>query len=95
MQKLLSDPQAGAVVGHMCCFGVRVCEPARAGVRGPLVRKPTRWASSAPEVLKRVGLRCTNEGLQPSDLRWHERDKLEGPTKTSLAARYPPALRVA
>eukprot|EP00969_Alexandrium_andersonii_P145126 6417071-Alexandrium_andersonii.AAC.1 len=53
MQKLLSDPQVGTVVGHMCCFGMRVSELARAGVRCPLVRKSTRWASSAPEVLRR------------------------------------------
>eukprot|EP00969_Alexandrium_andersonii_P146480 6477689-Alexandrium_andersonii.AAC.1 len=46
---------------------MRVSEPARAGVGGQLVRKPTRWASFAPELLKRVGLWCTNEGLQPQD----------------------------
>eukprot|EP00969_Alexandrium_andersonii_P047287 2074618-Alexandrium_andersonii.AAC.1 len=74
---------------------MQVSEPASAGAGGPLVRKPTRWASSAPEVPRRVGLRCASEGLQPSDPRWHEHDKLEGSRKTSLAARYPPALCVA
>eukprot|EP00969_Alexandrium_andersonii_P239351 10566385-Alexandrium_andersonii.AAC.1 len=48
------------MVGHMCCFGARPSGPACAGVRGLLVRKPTRWASSAPEVLKRVGIRRTS-----------------------------------
>eukprot|EP00969_Alexandrium_andersonii_P164015 7248844-Alexandrium_andersonii.AAC.1 len=51
---------------------MRVSEPASAGVGGPLVRKPTRWASSAPEVLRRVGLQRANEGQQPSDPRWRE-----------------------
>eukprot|EP00969_Alexandrium_andersonii_P078223 3449512-Alexandrium_andersonii.AAC.1 len=91
MQELLSDPLVGAVVGHMRRFGVRVSEPARAGVAMPLARKPTRWASSAPEALKRVGRRRANEGLQPPGPRWRERDKLEGSRKTTLAARYPPA----
>eukprot|EP00969_Alexandrium_andersonii_P236117 10424167-Alexandrium_andersonii.AAC.1 len=53
MRELLSEPQVGTVVGHMCRFGMRVSEPVSMGVGGPLVRKPTRWASSAPEVLKR------------------------------------------
>eukprot|EP00969_Alexandrium_andersonii_P311860 13780165-Alexandrium_andersonii.AAC.1 len=44
MQKLLNDSRVDTAVGHMCCFGMRVSEPARAGVGGPLVRKPTRWA---------------------------------------------------
>eukprot|EP00969_Alexandrium_andersonii_P066008 2911777-Alexandrium_andersonii.AAC.1 len=74
---------------------MRVSEPACAGTRGPLARKPTRWASSAPEALKRVGLRRTNKGLPPLGPRWSEHDKLEGLKKTPLAARYPLALRVA
>eukprot|EP00969_Alexandrium_andersonii_P082875 3655091-Alexandrium_andersonii.AAC.1 len=51
-------PQVNTAVGHMCRLGMRVFEPASVGGRGPPVRKPAHWASSAPEVLKRVGLRC-------------------------------------
>eukprot|EP00969_Alexandrium_andersonii_P175563 7763199-Alexandrium_andersonii.AAC.1 len=36
-------------------------EPPNGGVGRLLVRKPTRWASSADEVLRRTCLRCTNE----------------------------------
>eukprot|EP00969_Alexandrium_andersonii_P147781 6533999-Alexandrium_andersonii.AAC.1 len=36
--------------------------PASAGVGRMPVRKPTRWMSSSPEILKRVCLRCSNEG---------------------------------
>eukprot|EP00969_Alexandrium_andersonii_P168898 7465042-Alexandrium_andersonii.AAC.1 len=31
MQKLLSEPQVGTAVGHMCRFGARVSEPAITG----------------------------------------------------------------
>eukprot|EP00969_Alexandrium_andersonii_P177232 7837403-Alexandrium_andersonii.AAC.1 len=44
--------------------------PADAG-RLP-VRKPTRWMSSAPEILKRVCLRCSNEGRSAGDPKLHE-----------------------
>eukprot|EP00969_Alexandrium_andersonii_P163094 7210192-Alexandrium_andersonii.AAC.1 len=64
---------------------MRVSEPVTTGVGGPLVRKPTRWATSAPEVPKHVGLRCRNEGLLPQDHRWREHDKLEGAKKTLAA----------
>ena len=62
-----------------------------------LVRKPTRWASSAPELLRRLGRRCTNEGRSPSDPRWHQHAVLEGrapggENRTALAAVYPPRL---
>eukprot|EP00969_Alexandrium_andersonii_P140047 6195427-Alexandrium_andersonii.AAC.1 len=42
-------------------FGMRT-GPSHGGAGRQLVRKPTRWASSAPEVLKRTCLHCTNEG---------------------------------
>eukprot|EP00969_Alexandrium_andersonii_P255771 11306052-Alexandrium_andersonii.AAC.1 len=45
MQKRLRLPQVGAAVGHMCRFGMRVSEPACAGVGGPLVRRPSCEAS--------------------------------------------------
>eukprot|EP00969_Alexandrium_andersonii_P009291 406557-Alexandrium_andersonii.AAC.1 len=66
MQKLPNLPQVNAVVGRARRFGVRVSEPASAGVRGPLARKPARRASSASEALKRVGPRCQNEGHRGS-----------------------------
>eukprot|EP00969_Alexandrium_andersonii_P183001 8085857-Alexandrium_andersonii.AAC.1 len=64
------------VTGHMRRFGMRVSGPVSTSDGRPLVRKPARWASSAPEVLKHVGRRCRNEGLLPQDTRWHEHDKL-------------------
>ena len=91
MQELLAIPGVGTVVGHMCRQGMRIQAP---DGRILPVRKPTRWASSAPEVLKRLGLRCTNEGCRPGDPRWHEHTVLEGrlpggELRTQAAARYP------
>ena len=64
MRELLAEPGVGTVIGHMCRQGMRLQAP---DGRALPVRKPTRWASSASEVLKRLGLRCTNEGCRPGD----------------------------
>eukprot|EP00969_Alexandrium_andersonii_P052270 2295114-Alexandrium_andersonii.AAC.1 len=34
---------------------------------GGLARKPTRWASSAPKLLRRFGVRCSSEGRTCDD----------------------------
>eukprot|EP00969_Alexandrium_andersonii_P185781 8209017-Alexandrium_andersonii.AAC.1 len=62
-----------------------------------LVRTPTRWMSSSLEILKRVCLRCSNEGLPAGDPKLRERAVLQGrdASGANLAARaavYPPAL---
>eukprot|EP00969_Alexandrium_andersonii_P044434 1949924-Alexandrium_andersonii.AAC.1 len=61
-----------------------------------LARKPTRWASSSLEVLKRVCLRCTNES-EPEPTCWHRHGVLQGRlgsgvNRTAEAAVHPPAL---
>eukprot|EP00969_Alexandrium_andersonii_P323985 14315170-Alexandrium_andersonii.AAC.1 len=58
MVELLSQPEVESRIGDMCRFGMRIPWPASVGGGGRLVRKPTRWASLSPEVLKRVRLRC-------------------------------------
>eukprot|EP00969_Alexandrium_andersonii_P352324 15437413-Alexandrium_andersonii.AAC.1 len=64
----MEQPWAQWGVGHACRFGMAAPAPVRAGdgsartdARGHLVRKPTRWTSSSPEILKRACLRCSNE----------------------------------
>eukprot|EP00969_Alexandrium_andersonii_P341373 15089892-Alexandrium_andersonii.AAC.1 len=47
-------------------------EPVSTGIGHLPVRKPTRWVSSSPEVLKRVCLRCSNDGLSAGDPKLHE-----------------------
>eukprot|EP00969_Alexandrium_andersonii_P129244 5711149-Alexandrium_andersonii.AAC.1 len=51
--------------------------PPDGGASPLLVRKPTRWASSSPEVLKRVCLRCTNE-TEAGAACWHRHGVLQG-----------------
>ena len=92
MQELLSEQGVSTVVGHMCRQGMRLRSP---DGRVLPVRKATRWASSASEVLKRLGLRCTNEGRKPGDQGWHDHVVLEGrlpggQLRTQAAAHYPP-----
>ena len=94
VQELLERPGVGTVVGHMRRQGMKLLVPD--GEVRP-VQKPTRWASSASEVLKRLGLRCTNETCRPGDPRWHQHTALEGrlpggQLRTQAAAHYPPAL---
>eukprot|EP00969_Alexandrium_andersonii_P090458 3993513-Alexandrium_andersonii.AAC.1 len=56
MVELLARPGVDSVVGHVRRFGVRALVGA-ARNEGGLVRKPTRWASSAPELLRRGAAR--------------------------------------
>eukprot|EP00969_Alexandrium_andersonii_P026654 1163107-Alexandrium_andersonii.AAC.1 len=67
---------------------MRVPWPASAGGGSRLARKPTRWASSSPEVLKRVCFRCSNEGLPSGDERARDHAVLQGrdETGTNLTA---------
>eukprot|EP00969_Alexandrium_andersonii_P070324 3103979-Alexandrium_andersonii.AAC.1 len=65
----MARPEVQCGVGHVCRLGM-TAPAACAGVglvrtgAGRLpVRKPTRWMSSFPEILRRVCLRCSNEGL--------------------------------
>eukprot|EP00969_Alexandrium_andersonii_P221344 9775922-Alexandrium_andersonii.AAC.1 len=66
----MARPGVESGIGHMCRFGMTApaatragSGPASAAARDLPAREPTRWMSSAPEILKRVCLRCGNEGL--------------------------------
>eukprot|EP00969_Alexandrium_andersonii_P340352 15044283-Alexandrium_andersonii.AAC.1 len=53
VQHLMEHLEVQSGVGHMCRFGMAALKPASAGGSGPLLaRKPTRWMSSSPEILK-------------------------------------------
>ena len=52
---ILDNPAVGSVVGHQCMYGQTALTDD--GERLP-VKKATRWMSSAPEVLARLGHRC-------------------------------------
>eukprot|EP00969_Alexandrium_andersonii_P123409 5453942-Alexandrium_andersonii.AAC.1 len=60
IKDLMARPEMKCGIGHMCRFGVAApaaasagSELAFAGVGRLPVRKPTRWMSSSPEILKR------------------------------------------
>ena len=94
MRFLLGWPGVDSAVGHMCQQGM--AQEAGDGRVLP-VRKATRWASSAPEVLARLGRRCSNEGLLPGQPGWHDHVPLvgkgpDGQSRTARAAVYPAKL---
>jgi hypothetical protein len=78
MKRLRSRPGVGEVVAHMCQFGMTTHSAHGAAP----VLKPTRFLSSAPEVLKSLSRRC------PRD---HTHQRLSG-GRASGAAVYPPEL---
>eukprot|EP00969_Alexandrium_andersonii_P184192 8138431-Alexandrium_andersonii.AAC.1 len=76
--------------------------PRHGAARGPggLARKLARRASSAPEHLRRSGVKCSNEGRASSGSRRRQREPPVGqlPSGEHRAARasvHPPALRAA
>ena len=79
IKELMADARVGSVVGHQCRYGQRA--QADDGAWLP-VRKATRWMSSAPEVLGRLGHRCRGG---------HRHQELVG-GRAAAAAIYPPQL---
>lgn len=79
VRRLLNDRRVSTVVGHQCRYG----QSAVSGIGDRLpVLKPTRFMSSAPELLSRLSLRCSRD---------HEHQPLTG-GRAAAAARYPPQL---
>eukprot|EP00969_Alexandrium_andersonii_P338623 14966115-Alexandrium_andersonii.AAC.1 len=64
---LMARPEVQCGVGRVCRFGMTA--PAACAGVGPVptgagrlpARKPPRWMSTSPEILRRVCLRCSNE----------------------------------
>ena len=76
---LRSRPGIGEVVGHKCRYGLAT--PTHTGQAAPAM-KPTRFLSSAPELLSRLGRRCTGD---------HKHQQLTG-GRAREAATYPQGL---
>ena len=86
IHKILQSYQVGTTVGHMCQFGMTHTDSD--GKVWPVL-KPTRWMSSSPELLKRLGRKCE----RGSGSRYgHKHTILFGKSKTTAAAVYPPEL---
>ena len=87
MAKLLGMQGVQTVVGDMCAFGMTTVGPS--GEQLPVL-KPTRWASNAPWLLKRLGVRCTSRSAAATAR--HAHAKLAGKARTAASAVYPPGL---
>ena len=57
MMELMAHPAVDMKTVHMCAYGMKAVDEQGEG----LVKKPTRVASSSPEVLRRIEARCSNE----------------------------------
>ena len=79
MKSLRQHPGVGETVAHLCQYGLTT-----SGTRGGRVpaQKPTRFLSSAPELLRFLGHQCKGD---------HEHQPLVG-GRAAAAAIYPPAL---
>ena len=60
MVHFMLSPEVDAVTIHMCSYGMKSKDEDGEG----LVKKPTRIMSSAPEVLRMIERRCSNEAGQ-------------------------------
>ncbi|CAE8656778.1 unnamed protein product [Polarella glacialis] len=85
--RLLAVTGVGSTVGDMCAFRMMSDGP---DGKEQLVLKPTRWASNAPELLKRMGVRCSNRGGGRGEK--HPHAALSGKARAGAAAMYPPRL---
>ena len=74
IQRILTHPQVFAGVGHGCRFNIRHKRS------GKLLKKPTLWFSTAPEICDELSLRCQNETCKGD----HEHDVCMGGKKTSM-----------
>ena len=58
MQKLLREPKVSTTVSDQCEYGLLT--PGPSGTLVP-AKKPTKWASSSPHMLKRLSTRCKKD----------------------------------
>ena len=79
MKSLLAKKEVSAVVSHQCEYGL--VTPTKSGKMLP-AKKPTRWASSSPQMLARLSRRCQGK---------HEHQSLVG-GRAAAAAFYSPEL---
>ena len=79
MLDLLKHHRVGTSVSHQCEYGLYAMSPSGERLRA---MKPTRWASSSPQMLERLNKRCQRD---------HRHQHLDG-GRTRAAAFYPPEL---
>ena len=79
MLRVLRHPKVGITVSDQCMYGLTTHDPSGNEVKA---KKPTQWASSSPQMLKRLSTRCDGS---------HSHQHLIG-GRAAAAAYYPPKL---
>ena len=82
MQRVLRHPKVYIGVGHGCRFNMR------SSASGLLLKKPTLWISTSPELCDELALRCIN-GPGHVD---HHHGECQGGNVTRDASRYTPEI---
>ena len=78
MKRILGHPEVYAGVGHGCRFNVR------SSASGKLLKKPTLWVSTSPEICDALSLRCLNTAGHVH----HEHGECQGGDVSRRAGRY-------
>ena len=79
MERLLKHSKVGVTVSDQCMYGLKTMDPSGNMVEA---KKPTKWASSSPHMLKRLSTRCDKS---------HSHQHLMG-GRAAAAAYYPAKL---
>ena len=79
MQKILAHPRVGTTVADQCMYDLTTTDADGNVVRA---KKPTKWASSSPQMLSRLSRKCDGS---------HPHQHLIG-GRAAAAAYYPPKL---
>ena len=82
MQRVLNHPSVFAGVGHGCRFGVRNV------TNGMLLKKPTMWIATSPEICNALSLRCPNRAGHVC----HNHGECQGGQVATKAGRYTPQI---
>ena len=78
MKRILGHPEVYAGVGHGCRFNVR------SSSSGMLLKKPTLWVSTSPEICDALSLRCQNTSGHVH----HEHGECQGGDVSRRAGQY-------
>ena len=82
MRRVLDHPQVFAGVSHGCRLGVK------SSATGELLKKPTLWVSTSPEICDALAVRCRN---RPGHVD-HEHGECQGGNVSKHAGRYTPEI---
>ena len=82
LERILRHPSVYVGVGHGCRYGVKHYTSDK------LLKKPTLWFSTSPEICNQLSLRCPSRPGREV----HEHDRCQGGKTTKFAGRYTPEI---